>query len=441
VSREVERLRALFAKRGLSVGAGGLVVVISAHAVQAAPAGLAAAISAAGLAATAGGAGATVGLLKVLTMTKLHAAVIGAVLVGVVVTPLVVQQQAKLRRENASLRGQLAQSKADNEGLASQLKSASASHSPATLVAPTGTTNAQAEVATFQQVTQFLMAHLELPREQVEAYLRKNHRNVESLLAAFQVSRDPAYLREASTNTPTDPAVQFAVIANKVFPVEQRKWIDAFKASAPENALAWYFSASDYFQSNQRDQAIQELTQATRRQLYTDYGAQTCQAVEEMYNSAGWPALAAKAGAPGTSAGSVSMVLKNLATQTLQTQQQDLSQGDADSANSMASLGMALGDQLRRAGAPIDQLVGISIERQILAQLDPAGNYDFLGRPVSDVKAELDQQKAGIRQAMQTQDELRPTLDEGELNNYWEREKLYGEMYAMQWLQSQHRQP
>jgi hypothetical protein len=53
----------------------------------------------------------------------------------------------------------------------------------------------------------------------------------------------------------------------------------------------------------------------------------------------------------------------------------------------------------------------------------------------------LDQQKAGIRQAMQTQDELRPTLDEGELNNYWEREKLYGEMYAMQWLQSQHRQP
>ena len=53
VSREVERLRALFAKRGLSVGAGGLVVVISAHAVQAAPAGLAAAISAAWLAATA----------------------------------------------------------------------------------------------------------------------------------------------------------------------------------------------------------------------------------------------------------------------------------------------------------------------------------------------------------------------------------------------------
>ena len=39
VSRAVERLRALFAKRGLSVGAGGLVVAISTHAVLAAPAG------------------------------------------------------------------------------------------------------------------------------------------------------------------------------------------------------------------------------------------------------------------------------------------------------------------------------------------------------------------------------------------------------------------
>ena len=45
VSRAVERLREFFAKRGVTVGASGLVVVISANAVQAAPAGLAATIS------------------------------------------------------------------------------------------------------------------------------------------------------------------------------------------------------------------------------------------------------------------------------------------------------------------------------------------------------------------------------------------------------------
>ena len=54
VSRAVERLREFLSKRGVSVGASGLVVVISANAVQAAPVGLAATIStAAALAGTA----------------------------------------------------------------------------------------------------------------------------------------------------------------------------------------------------------------------------------------------------------------------------------------------------------------------------------------------------------------------------------------------------
>jgi hypothetical protein len=258
------------------------------------------------------------------------------------------------------------------------------------------------------------------------------------------VSHDPAYLREAATNAPTDPAVQCAVLAQKVFPEDQRKWIEAFKTSSPANALPWYFSALDYFQSKQPDQAIQELSQASRRQYYADYGAQTCQAVEEMYDSAGWPELAAKASAPGTSAaatGPVPMVLKTLANETLRLEQQDFSQGDAASANAMAALAMALGDQLRRANAPIDQLMGIAIEKTVLGQLDPTGNYDFLGRPVSDVLSGLDQQKQGIRDALQIRDQVRPSLSESELNNYWEREKLYGELYAIQWLQSTHRQP
>src|SRR5271170_4800972 len=47
VSRAVERLREFFSKRKITVGASGLAVLISANAVQSAPAGLAATISAA----------------------------------------------------------------------------------------------------------------------------------------------------------------------------------------------------------------------------------------------------------------------------------------------------------------------------------------------------------------------------------------------------------
>src|SRR5881396_3155975 len=45
VSRAVEQLREFFAKRGVTVGASGLVVVMSANAVQAAPVGLATSVS------------------------------------------------------------------------------------------------------------------------------------------------------------------------------------------------------------------------------------------------------------------------------------------------------------------------------------------------------------------------------------------------------------
>jgi len=50
VTRAVERLRQLFAKRGITVGASLLVVIIAAHAVQASPSGLVATISAGALA-------------------------------------------------------------------------------------------------------------------------------------------------------------------------------------------------------------------------------------------------------------------------------------------------------------------------------------------------------------------------------------------------------
>src|SRR6266571_2443249 len=64
VSRAVERLREFFAKRGITVGASGLVVVISANAVQTAPAGLVVTISSAAVASM--GASGTITFLKLM---------------------------------------------------------------------------------------------------------------------------------------------------------------------------------------------------------------------------------------------------------------------------------------------------------------------------------------------------------------------------------------
>ena len=73
VSRAVEGLREFFVKRGVTVGASGLVVLISANAVQAAPAGLAVTISTA--AVLVGGAVSTptaIAATKIIAMTTLQ---------------------------------------------------------------------------------------------------------------------------------------------------------------------------------------------------------------------------------------------------------------------------------------------------------------------------------------------------------------------------------
>src|SRR5437773_847754 len=75
VSRAVERMRELFAKRGVAVGAGGLMVVLSAHAVQAAPVGLSASINASAL------TGSGFSIAQLLT-AKTAAIVAGSVVLG-----------------------------------------------------------------------------------------------------------------------------------------------------------------------------------------------------------------------------------------------------------------------------------------------------------------------------------------------------------------------
>ena len=85
VSRAVERLRESLAKRGITIGASGLIVVISANAVQVAPVGLTVTISSAvALAGTTIVTTATTTASKALAMTSLQKTVIGATLVAAI---------------------------------------------------------------------------------------------------------------------------------------------------------------------------------------------------------------------------------------------------------------------------------------------------------------------------------------------------------------------
>jgi RNA polymerase sigma factor (sigma-70 family) len=130
VSRAVERLREFFAKRGVTVTASGLVVVIAANAVQAAPVGLAATISAAAvLAGTAVSTSTVIAATKIIAMTTLQKTIITAALAAAVGTGIYEARQTAtlrsqvqiLQQQQAPLTEQLTQLKTENERLSNEV--------------------------------------------------------------------------------------------------------------------------------------------------------------------------------------------------------------------------------------------------------------------------------------------------------------------------------
>jgi RNA polymerase sigma factor (sigma-70 family) len=108
VNRAVEKLRTFFAKRGVTVGTSGLVVVISANAVQAAPVGLAVTISSTvALTGTTLTATATAVATKAIAMTALQKTLIAATVAVLAGAGIYETRQAStLRAEVRTLRQQ-----------------------------------------------------------------------------------------------------------------------------------------------------------------------------------------------------------------------------------------------------------------------------------------------------------------------------------------------
>ncbi|MDB6052723.1 MAG: polymerase, sigma-24 subunit, subfamily [Verrucomicrobiales bacterium] len=125
-TRSVQRLRDFFARRGVTVGASGLVALVAENGMQAAPAGLAGAVSTAVAVASVSAAATTVvsvGGLKIMTTSLLKFVLVG--LAAVAASMVIVIQQNKsveLHQEIQNLHAQIKKSEATTADLADQLK-------------------------------------------------------------------------------------------------------------------------------------------------------------------------------------------------------------------------------------------------------------------------------------------------------------------------------
>jgi len=352
------------------------------------------------------------------------------------------RSQTALRDENASLRQNLAQLALEKNSLSNRLAGIrgdpdlTAPASPAQKIAD----SKQAEGASGTNLIAWMMHGGEMPTltpDQLKAYLEQNHRNAASLLTAYRASHDSSLLDEAMEKYTNNAEVAFEAIFKKdASPAEKRQWLEAFKKAAPENTLPAFLSALDYFKAGQTDQAAQELTAASSRQRFNDYTAERIQNFEEAYRAAGYSSGDAKIAANWGVALPELSQMKPLAQEIVALASSYRQAGDEDSAQAALQTAMNLGKQL---DAPpgnfvplITQLVGIAVQRIILASMDPSSPYG--DGTVQQQIDQLTQRRNSIQDMVKQSNPFREQMTSEDWLTYNERTRNFGEENAISWL-------
>ena len=445
VNRALEKLHVLLKKRGVTLSAGALGSALAAGAVAAAPVGLAVTISSAALCGAAAGTGITLSLLKFMAATKLKAGFAALVIAGAA-TMLVIQHhsQTGAREENQSLRRQIAQLEADYAGLSNRVAWTRASRAPRLpappmqVAAPPNPLPAEGFQMANLQAQLMAKNPPKLTAEQIAPYLDANRRDAGSLLAAFRTTEDPALLQEAMQRFPNDPQVGFeAALRKDAPPAERRQWLDAFKQSAPENALANYLSAADYFKAGQPDQAVQELIAATGKPQFQDYTLERTQDDDEAFRTAGYPVAQAKLAATMQLLLPQLVQVRELNQEMINLASSYRQAGDEASGQAVLQMAVSLGQRYSAASAGeslVSQLAGVSVERIALGAMDPNSLYGGGDRTVQDRINQLVQQRVAIRELAGQAAPLFQSMSEQAWISYYNRSAAFGEEAAMRWL-------
>ena len=286
---------------------------------------------------------------------------------------------------------------------------------------------------------------VQLTAKQVESYLKAHRRNAASLLAAYRTTGDPALLTEAMQKYPNDPQVAMeAACREGASPEARRQWLEAFKQSAPENALPNYLLAVNYFKAGQTDQAVQELIAAYAKPQAQDYFVDRMSDDEEAYLSAGYPAAEAKALGPEQ----LPLMpdrgeLKQLAYDMVDLAKSYRQAGDEASAQTALQMTAHLG-QRYETGSPgeptIDQFLGFKIEKLALGTMNPNSPYGDGGQTVQDRLNQITQQYAALQQMVLQAEVFRQTLPDQDWIGYTDRLKTFGEEAALRWVLSKYGQ-
>ena len=297
-------------------------------------------------------------------------------------------------------------------------------------------------LATNDPATTNLYAKLgngEIPRvklEQLETYLAQNHRSVDALLGALRASGDDTLLKEAKEKFPNDPRVQFAAAFKADSPEEHQQWLEKFKQSDPDNALASYLLAGEHWKAGQPEQALQELTAAAGKGRMENYVVDFIQNAEEAYRAAGLSDGEAKAVA-GTSALLPELgKLRQVGRDAVELAKRYQQAGDESSAQAVLQMGLDLSHRFDQSPQTtlIQELVGIAVERHVLTAMNPNATYGETGQTVQDRINALDARRKTYKELTGQSEPILRSMSDQDLAHYFDRVKLYGDVAARRWV-------
>jgi len=271
---------------------------------------------------------------------------------------------------------------------------------------------------------------------EVEAFLKNQGRSTINLLAASRLLNDLSFAREAAKADPKDPAVQLELALRGETPEEKSAALAAFREAAPGNSLGDYLAAHQAFASGDIGAAGAALIQSLDNPLYADYAQKIVAGSEQAFLDAGYgPQSAAVAAMLSIEWAQVCQPIREASESLIQLQTELIRMADFDAVEPTVIIGLTLGQRLQEQGPyMIDRLLGISIERRFLQQLDPLTLAGPGGQAAGERLETLQTDLLEIGSLASAFPEKFDSADEATQSQYLEKMKSEGELAAMRWL-------
>lgn len=281
------------------------------------------------------------------------------------------------------------------------------------------------------------LRRLVLSTKELEKFLAKHRRNGPSLIAAYSLTNDLRYLKEAVIQAPELPQVALAALAMGT-EGDDAVWIKALVAADPANPLVQYLATLEALRRQDGQAAFFALELAQGLPDWDDYSASRLQLVEEAARDAGFSpeaaaALAAKSSEPADMLLPKYLELADLLGSHLSNYRHQTAEVDW-----MVQAALKLGQELKRdlPGRSLYLQAGGALFQesiyQGLQQLDPFPSLKETPQQLAAAATEYKQWLIHLRQEFNTANWHEPEGGPEEVG-FYQKKRTEGEVAALLW--------